>query len=305
MRNRFVEGLVALAEHDERVVLLTGDLGFTVVDPFAERFPDRFFNAGVAEQNMVGMSVGLGEAGYIPFLYSIATFASMRAYELFRDGPVLAGLPVRLVGVGAGTSYGFNGPTHFALEDVALMRVQPSLTVVVPADPDHAAAAVSATAALDGPVYFRLSKRAESLGDLQPFRLGALALNEPGTDALVVGLGSIAGEAVAAAESLRARGVGAGVAIVSTFNPGPDDELAEALARVPLCVTVEDHFVNGGLGSYVCELVAERDLRCRVRRVGFRSIPTDVGSEAFLHREHGLDAAAVEALVASERGVRS
>ena len=136
MRSEFIRSLVALAERDPRVVLLTGDLGFTVVEDFAERFPQRFVNVGVAEQNMLGVATGLAEAGFVPFVYSIATFATMRPYEFIRNGPLLHGLPVRVVGVGGGLDYGNNGITHYALEDVALMRVQPKMMVVAPADPD-------------------------------------------------------------------------------------------------------------------------------------------------------------------------
>ncbi len=125
MRATFVRTLMELAEEDERIVLLTGDLGFTVVEPFAERFPGRFFNVGVAEQNMLGVATGLAEAGYVPFAYSIATFATLRSYEFVRNGPVLHRLPVRVVGVGGGLEYGMNGLTHYALEDIALMRAQP------------------------------------------------------------------------------------------------------------------------------------------------------------------------------------
>jgi transketolase len=159
MRDDFIAELADLAAQDERVVLLTGDLGYMVLDVFSSRFPDRFFNVGVAEQNMVGMATGLAEAGYVPFVYSIATFASLRPYEFIRNGPVLHELPVRVVGVGGGFDYGFNGITHFALEDYAVMRTQPGLTVVSPADSPQARAAVHATRELPGPIYFRIGKR--------------------------------------------------------------------------------------------------------------------------------------------------
>src|ERR1700739_916905 len=132
MRRELVDALVKLADEDERIVLLTGDLGFAALEPFMERFPDRFFNAGVAEQNMVGMATGLAEAGFTPYVYSISTFASMRPYEFIRNGPILHGLPVRVVGIGEGVDYGHHGMTHYALEDVAMMRAQPGLTLVVP-----------------------------------------------------------------------------------------------------------------------------------------------------------------------------
>ena len=134
MRAAFVEALVEIAEGDERVVLMTGDLGFMALEPFSERYPRRFFNVGVAEQNMIGLATGLAESGFIPFVYSIATFASLRGYEFFRNGPIAHGLPVRLVGVGGGFDYGSAGTTHHGLEDVGVMRLQPGLRVVAPAD---------------------------------------------------------------------------------------------------------------------------------------------------------------------------
>src|SRR5215216_1545015 len=134
MRGAFTKAVIELAQRDPRIVLLTGDLGYMALEPFADTFPDRFFNVGVAEQNMIGLATGLAEAGMIPFAYSIATFASLRAYEFIRNGPVLHDLPVRVVGVGGGFEYGPSGPTHFALEDLGVTRLQPGLRVVAPAD---------------------------------------------------------------------------------------------------------------------------------------------------------------------------
>src|SRR5580658_5156121 len=119
MRKMFVETLVNLAEQDERVMLLTGDLGFGVVEPFMSKFPKRFINVGVAEQNMVGVATGLAESGFIPFVYSIVTFATLRPYEFIRNGPILHQFPVRIVGVGGGMEYGHNGASHYGLEDIA------------------------------------------------------------------------------------------------------------------------------------------------------------------------------------------
>src|SRR5262249_54938339 len=147
--------------------LLTADLGYAALEPFGQEFPNRFFNVGVAEQNMLGLATGLAEAGFVPFAYSIATFASMRAYEFLRNGPALHLLPVRLIGMGAGLHYGHTGMSHYALEDVALMRVQPSVTIVAPADADQARAALRATADLPNPVYFRLCKQSSPVPGLE------------------------------------------------------------------------------------------------------------------------------------------
>src|SRR5919199_236251 len=154
MRLEFVKTLVEMAAEDARILLLTGDLGYLVLEPFRERFPERFFNVGVAEQNMVGLATGLAEAGFLPFTYSIATFASLRPYEFIRNGPILHQLPVRIVGVGGGFEYGHAGPTHHGLEDVGIMRVQPGITLISPADHEQARAAMLSTWDVPGPVYY-------------------------------------------------------------------------------------------------------------------------------------------------------
>src|SRR3954468_8868154 len=150
--------MTELAAQDERILLLTGDLGFMALEPFSERHPKRFFNAGVAEQNMVGLATGLAAVGFIPFVYSIATFASLRPYEFIRNGPILHQLPVRIVGVGGGFEYGTAGPTHHGLEDIGVMRLQPGLTVVAPADHLQAREVFMQTWNLPGPVYYRIGK---------------------------------------------------------------------------------------------------------------------------------------------------
>ncbi len=126
MRRTFVRTLAGLAEKDERILLLTGDLGYTVIEPFAERFPRRFFNVGVAEQNMIGLATGLAESGFIPFVYSITTFVAMRAYEFIRNGPLAHGLPVRIIGVGGGFEYGHAGFTHSAWTTSASCACSPT-----------------------------------------------------------------------------------------------------------------------------------------------------------------------------------
>jgi transketolase len=306
MRAAFVASLVEIAENDDRVVLLTGDLGFTVLEPFAERFPDRFFNAGVAEQNMVGIATGLAEAGYTPYVYSIATFASMRGYEFIRNGPVLHGLPVRVVGVGGGMDYGHNGMTHYALEDVAIMRAQPSLAVVAPADPAQVRAALPVIQDLPGPLYLRLGKESASVTGLNGrFELGRAELIGDGDDIALIALGPMAAIALEAADLLARRGIGATVAVVSSFNPSPAADLSALLGSVRLAITSEAHYVVGGLGSFVAEVIAERGIGCRLVRAGIRGLPAGVtGGRPYMFERHGLSAerlvdAALQALAAA------
>lgn len=292
MRNEFVDELVSLAEADERVMLLTGDLGFMVLETFERRFPDRFINCGVGEQNMLGIATGLAEAGFVPFAYSIATFSALRPYEFIRNGPALHDLPVRIVGVGGGFDYGHNGITHFALEDYAVMRAQPAITTVAPADAEQARAAVQATAEHPGPIYYRVSKRGDSLPNLDGrFALGRLEVLREGEDAAILAIGSIAHEALAAADQISAQGINVAVGLVSSFNPAPEREIASFLAATPAVLTVEAHYRNGGLGSLVAETIAEAGLDCRLLRAGVETMPRgEAGSQAHLEDRHELSA---------------
>jgi transketolase len=304
MRPSFARALVELAERDPRVVLLTGDLGFMVLEPFREAHPDRFFNVGVAEQNMLGVATGLAEAGYIPFAYSIATFASMRPYEFLRNGPVLHQLPVRLVGVGAGFDYGPNGVTHYALEDVALMRAQPGMHVIVPADREQAATALAATADVQEPIYFRVAKEGAPIAGLGGrFELGRAQVLGDGTDVAFVALGNLAQQAVAAAALVAAHGVKASVAVVASVSPPPVSDLVELLGGVSLAVSAEAHYITGGVGSLVAEVIAEHDLRCRLVRCGPRNMPRLSGSQQYLYDIHGLTASSLAQRALAALGV--
>ena len=292
MRAAFVRALVEVAAQDARVVLLTGDLGFMALEPFSGAYPDRFINVGVAEQNMVGVACGLAEAGFLPFCYSIATFASMRGYEFIRNAAALHRLPVRIVGVGGGFEYGSAGLSHYGLEDVGLMRIQPNITVVVPADHRQTLTAVRTTWDLPGPTYYRIGKddRREVPGLEGRFELGRVDVLGSGADLLFLTMGAVSAEVAAAAEKLSARGLRSTVGIVSTVNPAPIDDLVHLLTQFPVAVTVEAHQLNGGLGSLACEVVAESAIRCKVVRVGATGPPSGVsGSEDFLNRRHGLD----------------
>lgn len=305
MRSAFVRVLTELAETDLRIVLLTGDLGFMVVEPFAERFPERFFNAGVAEQNMIGLATGLAARGFVPYAYSIATFATMRGFEFIRNGPVLHDLPVRVVGVGGGFEYGPAGSTHHGMEDLALMRSQPGMTVVAPADWQQAATAVRATHPVPGPVYLRLGKDDRTVlpGLDGRFELGRADVLRSGRELALIGTGAITAAAVAAADKLSNAGIEATVVGVASLNPAPVEDLLAVLRGSRAAVTVEAHSVVGGLGSLVCEIVAEHGLSCRLVRRGIRHRHPLEGSEAYLNGAHGLSpeglaAAAVRALEA-------
>jgi len=291
MRQAFINTLHELAAADSRVVLLTADLGFMVMEPFARDYPDRFFNVGVSEANMVSMGVGLAEAGYIPFLYSIATFASMRPYEQFRDGAILHHLPVRLVGIGGGFEYGNSGITHYALEDIGIMRVQPNTYTIIPADPSQTVNAIRQTYQLPGPIYYRFGKNDKLFvkGLEGRFRLGQVEQIGDGTDILFLSSGAITAEVVDAVETLAASGVACTVGVVSSLRPEPVEDLVALLQRFSVVVTVEAHYITGGLGSMVAEVIAENGLPCRLKRCGVQQMPVGVsGSEAYMNKINGL-----------------
>jgi transketolase len=293
MRHAFAKALYDIAESDERIVLMTADLGFMVLEDFAQAYPSRFYNVGVAEANMIGLATGLAASGYIPFVYSIATFASMRGYEQIRNGPILHQLPVRVIGVGGGFEYGHAGFTHHALEDLAIARVQPGLAVVAPADHLQASVAIRLTYDLPGPVYYRIGKREDYVlpGLDGRFRLGRAEVVREGSDILIVTLGSISAEVVQAANKLAENGVGTTICVVSSLRPAPYGDLSDLLERFPVSLTVEEHYTEGGLGSLVCEIAAETGANCRIIRCGVRDLPASVcGSEGFLREANGLSA---------------
>jgi len=295
MRKAFAATLVELAEQDPRIVLMTGDLGYMVLEPFIERFPGRFINAGVAEQNMVGLATGLAEAGFIPFVYSIIPFATLRPFEFIRNGPIVHQLPVRIVGVGSGFDYGQNGVSHYGLEDISIMRTQPGMTVIAPADHLQTTAALKAAWDLPSPIYFRLGKDHETIvpGLEGRFEMGRLQRLGNGGDLLFVAIGNIVPEVVDAADKLRASGVSCSVAVISSLNPSPDADLIELLREFTLVMTVEAHYINGGIGSYVSEIIAEQNMSCRVVRCGVDKMPDVTGSQSYLRQKHGLSAGAL------------
>lgn len=291
MRKALIRSLVELAEKDERVLFLTADLGYTVVEPFADRFPDRYFNVGVSEQNMVGLATGLAEGGFIPYVYSIATFAALRPYEFIRNGPVLQKLPVRIVGVGGGFEYDHAGPTHYALEDVGALRMQPGLQVITPADAAQCRSALMAVHATPGPAYFRLGKDENFVvpGLEGRFESGRAQVVRHGADALFIAMGPSVAWALKAADTLSAEGLESTVVVVSSVSPAPVEDLRQVCSRFPFAITVEGHYVTGGVGSLVCEAVAEHGLRCRVARCGVSRSPAgEQGNQEFMNRLHGM-----------------
>jgi transketolase len=306
MRTAFLQSLCELAAKDQRVMLLTADLGWSVIEPFAKAYPDRFLNVGVAEQNMLGIATGLALEGKVPFAYSIATFSSMRCYEQFRDGPVLHNLPVRVVGIGGGFSYGHAGPTHHAIEDLTIARTQPGAIVLAPADPAQTRSVILGTQHIPGPIYMRVDKGSyPNIAGLDgQFALDTPELVRGGRDLLFLAIGSIAHEAMKASDALQRRGVSAAVAVLAHLGFTASERLVSLLRQYHTAITVEEGSVAGGLGSLVSEAIASHGLRCRVVAHGVRKKFSHLtGSMDYMRKLHGIDAASLMA-AAEGAGVR-
>ena len=301
MRTAFVERLVELAEADERIWLLTGDLGFSVLERFADRFPNRFVNAGVAEQNMIGVAAGLALCGKVPFVYSIANFPVMRCLEQIRNDVCYHRLDVKIVSVGGGLVYGSQGYTHHGVEDIAVMSPLPGMSVLSPADPIEAAWAAGAAVAKSGPVYVRLGKAGDPVLHPSPpaLEFGRAVTVVDGTDVTLVATGAALKIALDAADELADRGIGARVLSLPTVKPIDAEALSRAATETPLVVTVEEHGPVGGLFSAVLEVVAPlRAAQCV--RVSLAAEPAPIaGSCAFLSERVGLDSHSIADTVVS------
>jgi transketolase len=260
VRTAFLHELLALAEADPRVWLVTGDLGYSVLEPFAERFPERYLNAGVAEQNMLGVAAGLARSGAQVFVYSIANFPTFRCLEQIRNDVCYPGLNVKVVSVGSGFSYGSHGSTHHAIEDLAVMRSLPRIVVVSPGDPTEARLATRAIAAIDGPAYLRLGKAGEAVVEAaagEAFGLDSLRSIRDGTDVTLVATGSVLAVAVAAADALEGEGLSVRVLSAHTLKPFDAASLLRATEETAGVVTIEEHRLTGGLRSAVAEAVLD------------------------------------------------
>ena len=298
MRDSFVRALGELVEEDPSIVLITGDLGFGVLTAFADRYPDNYLNAGVAEQNMTAMACGMALAGARPYTYSIGNFPTLRCLEQLRNDVCGHGADVAVIAVGAGFSYGQLGMSHFATEDLAVMRAMPEMAVVAPSDPWQAYALTRQLHARGGPRYLRLDKGLAGLpaGEVE---IGKARQVRPGDDAVIFAIGSILREALAAADSLAADGVSVRVVEVHTLKPLDADAICAAASDCGHVLTLEEHTVIGGLGGAVAEACLSGGAAVRsFRRIGLPDCyPSVVGDQGYLRAHFRMDGEGVAAAV--------
>lgn len=303
MRTAFIKELFELAKQDERIVLIVGDLGFGVVTPFMEQLPRQFLNAGVAEQNMTGIAVGMALSGKIALTYSIANFPTLRCLEQVRNDVCYHNANVKIVSVGGGFTYGAMGATHHALEDLAVMRAMPGLAVVAPGDPVEARAATRAIIAYHGPCYLRLGKAGEPVVHQSPidFDLGKAVHMREGRDATLISSGGILQNVVRAAERLAKEGIETRVLSMHTLKPLDEGAVLAAARETGAIFTIEEHSVVGGLGSAVAELLSESEgIKLPFKRIGVPSgFSPHIGSQEYMQECHGLTETGIAKSVAS------
>lgn len=295
MRTAFISELIAQAERDPDIWLLTADLGFSALEPFAERFPDRYVNVGVAEQNMVGIAAGLAHSGKQVFTYSIGNFSTMRCLEQIRNDVCYHRMNVKIVAVGAGFAYGPQGYTHHVIEDLAVMRTLPGMTILTPADPLETHWITQQAVADSGPCYLRLGKAGEknlrAPEDFHPPRqLGDPICLKPGHDAQLFGSGSLLKNALDAASLLEQSGIHLGVWSVPCLNPLNEELIIKSTQNQPFVFTLEEHNIQAGLGGRFAELYSNLSGGPRLIRIGVENAPPDVyGDQDHLRRWAGLD----------------
>lgn len=300
-RDVYGETLAELGRHDPRIVVLTADLaGSTKTSIFAAEHPDRFFNMGVAEANMIGTAAGFAMSGFRPFVSTFAMFATGKVWEQIRQVVAYPKTPVRIVATHAGLTVGEDGASHQMLEDIANMRVLPNMSVIVPSDAVEAAGAIRfASTYDDGPVYVRLARAAFPVihDEDHSFEFGKAEILAQGTDVTIAACGLMVSVALEAREVLSTNGISAEVVNVSTIKPLDRETLLTSAGKTGVVVTAEEHQIINGLGSAVCELLSE-ELPTRVVRVGVDDRFGQSGDADALLAHYGLD---VDGLVAATK----
>jgi transketolase len=297
MRDAFIETLLEEAKINTNIFLITGDLGFGVLDKFQKELPDQFINSGVNEQTMMGMAAGIASTGKRVFVYSIGNFATLRCLEQIRNNVCLMDNSVVVVSVGAGYAYGPQGYTHHALEDIAVIRALPNIEVVVPADPLEASQITKLLAQGNFPSYLRLGKSNEETISREDLVTQLGKVNEiiSGENGTILFVGSIGKIALEAASLLLNKGISVSVASVPFISRQDTDYLVKSAKKGPI-VTVEEHAIRGGFGSSVLEFLNKENVSALVGIIAAeQNNLSQIGSQEFLRISNGIDASRIVA----------
>jgi len=291
MRDTFVNCLIEQAKTDERIFLVTPDVGFSVLERFVDKFPDRYLNVGIAEQNAVGIASGLALSGKLPYVYSMVPFVTMRCFEQIRTDVAYMNTNVRLVGIGAGLSYGPAGATHHAIEDIAIMRALPNMTVCCPGDPVEAKALIRQSFDYMGPIYFRLGKSGEPNihSESATIEIGKAVQLTEGNDMALITTSNMLEQGKRWVDEWAREGTCVTLLSMPTIKPFDVEAIQRLIEkRIPIS-TLEEHNIIGGLGSAVAEVIAESGKAVKFKRIAIPDVYSHyVGSQSFLREKFGL-----------------
>ena len=293
MRKRSLDTVYELAKADERIVFIGSDLGAGTLDDFRREIPNRFFMEGVSEANIIGMAAGMALEGRVVYVNAIATFLTRRCFEQVVLDLGLHNVNVRLIANGGGVVYAPLGPTHLAIDDIAIMRAVPNMTIVAPSDAEEMSRLIPQTVDYHGPIYIRLGKGGDPVVSKpeHPFRIGKAIQMTSGDDVLLVTTGITLKIGLEAAEALTAGGISATVLHMHTVKPLDTEALLSHAARARAIVTIEEHTIMGGLGGAVAEVVAEAAFNPakRFKRIGLPDVfPHGYGSQASMMAQYGI-----------------
>ncbi len=292
MRNHLINKITELAGQNENMMLITADLGFSVIEKFKERFPNRYINVGIAEQNMAAIAAGLALEGNTVFIYSIGNFPTLRCIEQIRNDICYHNANVKILAVGSGFAYGTLGMTHHATEDLAIMRALPNMKVFTPCDSISAEAIAQAICKINGPCYVRLERGGEPeiFSKDEKFEIGKLKEIRKGYDIAVITIGTVINEAIKAADILREKNNYISVYSVYSLKPIDKEQILEIAKEYKYIITVEEHQITGGLGSTIAEIIAENNMVTKIIRLGLNDEFTSVvGNQEYLREVYNID----------------
>lgn len=307
MRSEFNKTLVESARKNKRIFMILADIGYGEIEPFAKEFPDRFFNAGVAEQNMTGIACGVAMEGNIAITYSIANFPTIRCLEQIRNDVCYHNANVKIVIIGGGLAYGSLGVSHHSTEDIAIMRALPNMVVIAPSDLTEARAAVKAMLEYKGPVYYRCGYKKEPdihQGKID-FKIGRAIRVRDGRDVTLIYTGTIGYNVLQSAELLKKQGIHCRVISMHTVKPIDKEAILKAAKETGAIITIEEHNITGGLGSAAAEVLSEGcKSHVKFKRLALPDVNVSkVGSQQWLLAQYGLDTAGICKSVKNLMGV--
>lgn len=291
MRNHLINKITEIAENDKNIMLVTADLGFSVVENFKNKFPDRYINVGIAEQNMAAVAAGLALEGNTVFVYSIGNFPTLRCIEQIRNDICYHNANVKILAVGSGFAYGTLGMTHHATEDLAIMRAMPNMRVFTPCDSISAEAIAEDICKIQGPCYVRMERGGEPVvfNQGERFKVGELKELRKGKEVAVITIGTVVNEALKAADELLKENKKISVYSTYSLNPINKEQILEIAENNKYIITVEEHQITGGLGSTIAEIIAENNVKAQLIRLGLHDEFTSVvGNQEYLRKAYEI-----------------